>query len=110
MTCASYKQRLLLMNTGNDLGRFRVKQPVSPNIRVIYVPGPVAAGMNANLDIEVTATILGAFEDEMQVVTEKEIYRIPIHGGVCPFSLPLSLSLSLSLALSLSLPLSLFPR
>ncbi|EMP28179.1 Sperm-associated antigen 17 [Chelonia mydas] len=56
----TYAATVTLKNVGVDFIRFRVKQPPpSTGLRVIYTPGPVAAGLQAELEIEIYAMAIG---------------------------------------------------
>ncbi|CAM5077963.1 unnamed protein product [Natator depressus] len=59
----TYAATVTLKNVGVDFIRFRVKQPPpSTGLRVIYTPGPVAAGLQAELEIEIYAMAIGVEE------------------------------------------------
>ncbi|CAM5080839.1 unnamed protein product [Eretmochelys imbricata] len=56
----TYTATVTLKNVGVDFIRFRVKQPPpSTGLRVIYTPGPVAAGLQVELEIEIYAMAIG---------------------------------------------------
>jgi len=78
-----YQLRLTLMNAGIDSSRFQVRKPKSVEVR--YKTGMVAAGMSIVLQVIFSAnvSVIGRdFEDEIQIVTENEIFRIPITASV----------------------------
>ncbi|KAK6325687.1 hypothetical protein J4Q44_G00050290 [Coregonus suidteri] len=66
----TYSVPVLMKNVGFHTCRFSVKQP-SPGtgIRVIYTPGPVAAGMKTELQVELYALAIGLEEP-----AEGEVY------------------------------------
>ncbi|XP_064412779.1 sperm-associated antigen 17 [Latimeria chalumnae] len=77
----TYSVLVKVKNVGVDLCRFRVKQPPACiGLRVLYRPGPVAAGMNVVLEIELYAMAIGlkgsegaghiAYDIEIQAETE----------------------------------------
>jgi hypothetical protein len=76
-----YKCQLTVKNRGLQTGRFRIGRRGAPTktmvpgcdsmyhqMRVIYHPGPLAAGMKRKLDVEVVAS--------------EQILRIPIYGQI----------------------------
>eukprot|EP00960_Hanusia_phi_P021709 643209-Hanusia_phi.AAC.1 len=48
-------------------------QTESRNVRVVYNPGAVAAGMSVVMEIEINAEEQGRVVDEIVVETEKEV-------------------------------------
>jgi len=78
----TYRYKIHLLNAGNDIARFRVKPPSSAFLRVVYQPGPLAAGMSCPLEVEMTAKEPGDLVDSFDVVTENEVFSIPISAIV----------------------------
>ncbi|KAL1021782.1 hypothetical protein UPYG_G00017870 [Umbra pygmaea] len=89
---STYRVTVLLKNVGIDTCRFSVKQP-SPGtgIRVIYRPGPVAAGMKTELQVELYAMAIGLEEPaegeayishHIPIKTESEILYLPISANI----------------------------
>ena len=68
--------------------RFTIKQPKNAFIHVSNeTSGPIAQGMHATLKIEI-ATLdpkaAGKVQDEFQLVTKAEIFKIPVFARVLP--------------------------
>ncbi|XP_074839689.1 sperm-associated antigen 17 [Carettochelys insculpta] len=87
----TYAATVMLKNVGVDFIRFRVKQPPpSTGLRVIYRPGPVAAGLQAELEIEIYAMAIGAEGPEgcgeishrIEILTERETLFLPVEATV----------------------------
>jgi len=77
-----YRFKLVLSNIGVELARYRIRQTESRNVRVVYNPGAVAAGMSVVMEIEINAEEQGRVVDEIVVETEKEVFTIPISAIV----------------------------
>jgi hypothetical protein len=95
-----YKCQLTVKNRGLQTGRFRIGRRGAPTktmvpgcdsmyhqMRVIYHPGPLAAGMKRKLEVEIAALSVenGAnveFDDYVEVVASEQILRIPIYGQI----------------------------
>ncbi|XP_066563697.1 sperm-associated antigen 17 [Amia ocellicauda] len=87
----TYSVTVALKNVGIDSCRFSVIQPPpSTGLRVIYTPGPVAAGMKTDLLIELYAMAIGLEETEgaghiahhIPIQTEMEILYLPVTATV----------------------------
>lgn len=87
----TYTFTVLLKNTGVDTCRFKIKQPPpATGIRIVYKPGPVAAGMKTEIDVEIYAiavgvegeTGVGSIRHELEIVTESDIIFLPITATV----------------------------
>ncbi|XP_042708063.2 sperm-associated antigen 17 isoform X3 [Chrysemys picta bellii] len=87
----TYAVTVTLKNVGVDFIRFRVKQPPpSTGLRVIYTPGPVAAGLQAELEIEIYAMAIGVEGTEgsgeishrIEILTERETLFLPVEATV----------------------------
>ncbi|KAM6310118.1 LOW QUALITY PROTEIN: sperm-associated antigen 17 [Aegotheles albertisi] len=89
----TYATTVILKNVGVNFSRFRVKQPPPhTGLRVMYTPGPVAAGLQVELEIEVFAMLLGGedtgdpeeISHDIEILTETETLLLPGHprGGV----------------------------
>ncbi|XP_052809835.1 sperm-associated antigen 17-like isoform X5 [Mya arenaria] len=87
----TYAHMVMLKNTGVDTCRFKIKQPPpATGIRIIYKPGPVAAGMKVEVDVEIYAiavgaegeTGVGAIRHELEIVTETDVLFLPITATV----------------------------
>ncbi|XP_067402065.1 sperm-associated antigen 17 [Emydura macquarii macquarii] len=87
----TYASTVILKNVGVDFIRFRVKQPPpSTGLRVIYTPGPVAAGLQAELEIEIYAMAIGVEGTEgsgkiahrIEILTETETLFLPVEAIV----------------------------
>ncbi|XP_029603285.1 sperm-associated antigen 17-like [Salmo trutta] len=90
----TYSVPVLMKNVGFHTCRFSVKQP-SPGtgIRVIYTPGPVAAGMKTELQVELYAMTIGLEESaegevyishHIHIKTETEIFYLPVLATILP--------------------------
>ncbi|XP_070598085.1 sperm-associated antigen 17 isoform X4 [Erythrolamprus reginae] len=86
----TYSTTVILKNVGMDFCRFRVKQPPpSTGLRVNYTPGPIAAGLQTALEIEIFAMAIGV-EDEgldkishqIEIQTETETLFLPVEATV----------------------------
>ncbi|XP_035307203.1 sperm-associated antigen 17 [Cricetulus griseus] len=87
----TYATTVKLKNVGVNFCRFRVKQPSpSTGLKVTYKPGPVAAGLHAELKIELFAM---ALEDDgtkglahishnIEIMTEHDILFLPVEAIV----------------------------
>ncbi len=82
----AYETELVCKNEDVMPQRFTVRQPTSPFIRVFNQnPGPVAQGMQAVLRIEIRADkSLNKVQDEFQLLTKSEVYKIAIFAHVLP--------------------------
>ncbi|XP_032629511.1 sperm-associated antigen 17 isoform X1 [Chelonoidis abingdonii] len=87
----TYATTATLKNVGVDFIRFRVKQPPpSTGLRVIYTPGPVAAGLQAELEIEIYAMAIGVegaegsgeISHRIEILTERETLFLPVEATV----------------------------
>lgn len=87
----TYSYTARLKNTGIDTCRFKVKQPPpGTGLRVHYLPGPVAAGMDTLLHVECYAIAVGVEGDsgvgtinhQLEIVTETETLYLPISAIV----------------------------
>jgi len=75
-----YMLRLTLMNGGIDASRFQVRKPKGVEVR--YKTGMVAAGMSVVLQVVFGRDAVGAVEEQIQIVTENEVFRIPLLATV----------------------------
>ncbi|XP_067675915.1 sperm-associated antigen 17-like [Haliotis asinina] len=87
----TYSFTVYLKNTGVDSCRFKLQQPPpATGLRVIYKPGPVAAGMKAELTLELYAIAVGVegesgvgiVSHDLIIVTETDVLRLPIRATV----------------------------
>ncbi|XP_076445026.1 sperm-associated antigen 17-like isoform X2 [Babylonia areolata] len=88
---STYAFLLQLKNTGVDSCRFKVRQPPpATGLRVIYKPGPVAAGMKVDLRLELYAIAVGVEGESgvgtvshcLEIVTQTDILRVPVQATV----------------------------
>merc|ERR1711991_1312702 len=74
---------------GVESARFRVKQPSTDGLRVVFKPGPVAPGMLARLEVEFAlpgdTSLLGEVLDEVVITTEADVFHVPISARVVTF-------------------------
>ncbi|XP_051464972.1 sperm-associated antigen 17 [Apus apus] len=87
----TYAATVILKNAGVNFSRFRVKQPPShTGLRVTYAAGPVAAGLQVELEIEIFAMIIGSHDahglkeisHDIEIVTETETLLLPVRATV----------------------------
>ncbi|KAJ7321774.1 Sperm-associated antigen 17 [Desmophyllum pertusum] len=87
----TYIYSVLLKNVGIDSCRYKIKQPPpSTGLRVLYQPGPVAAGMNTVLDVEIFAVAVGVVGESgsghvghhVEIVTETDILYLPVTANI----------------------------
>lgn len=83
----TYRYAVMLRNTGVDTCRFKVRQPPpATGLRVIYKPGPIAAGMCVELALELYAIAngvegesgVGSLGHVLEIITETDILELPI--------------------------------
>lgn len=83
-----YRMKLLLLNIGTELSRFRLRQPKASNVSVLYSPAAVAAGMSVMLEVEISTTALGRIRDELQVRIRAQTFpclnNCALFSRVCP--------------------------
>lgn len=86
-----YAFSVFLKNTGVDSCRYKLRQPPpATGLRIVYKPGPIAAGMKAELEIELYAIAVGVEGDsgvgsishDLEIVTETDILFLPISATV----------------------------
>ncbi|XP_043927420.1 sperm-associated antigen 17 [Protopterus annectens] len=87
----TYATNVSMQNVGIDSCRFQVKQPPpSTGLRVNYTPGPVAAGMKTDLEIELYSIAsglegpegVGCIAHHIEIVTEVETLLLPVTATV----------------------------
>ncbi|XP_074237292.1 sperm-associated antigen 17 isoform X5 [Saimiri boliviensis] len=87
----TYATVVKLKNVGVDFCRFKVKQPPpSTGLKVTYKPGPVAAGLHTELNIELFAMAVGEdgakgsayISHNIEIMTEHEILFLPVEATV----------------------------
>lgn len=74
-----------LANVSTAAARFTVSRPELP-LRVIYKPGPVAAGMEAVVTVEFVAEKPGDFVGEVVVKSELNVLTLTVSAKVVPAS------------------------
>ncbi|KAF3813248.1 hypothetical protein GH733_018412 [Mirounga leonina] len=81
-----YATTVKLKNVGVDFCRFRVKQPPpSTGLKVTYKPGPVAAGLQTELKVELFAMAVGGdgakgsthISHNIEIMTEHDVLFLP---------------------------------
>uniref|UniRef100_A0A452EMN2 Sperm associated antigen 17 n=1 Tax=Capra hircus TaxID=9925 RepID=A0A452EMN2_CAPHI len=91
----TYATTVKLKNVGVDFCRFRVKQPPpSTGLKVTYKPGPVAAGLQADLRVELFAMAVGEdgtkglahISHNIEIMTEHDVLFLPVESlmGILP--------------------------
>eukprot|EP00455_Lapot_gusevi_P053131 TRINITY_DN8223_c0_g1_i3.p1 TRINITY_DN8223_c0_g1~~TRINITY_DN8223_c0_g1_i3.p1 ORF type:complete len:705 (-),score=191.71 TRINITY_DN8223_c0_g1_i3:105-2219(-) len=80
----TYRLAVQLTNVGAEKARFTIDSvpPAAMNVRVLYRPGPVAAGMAVRLEIELYAGELGDWRQDLVIRTERDTFRLPMSASV----------------------------
>ncbi|KFV69590.1 Sperm-associated antigen 17, partial [Dryobates pubescens] len=87
----TYAATVILKNVGVNFLRFRVKQPPPhTGLRVVYTPGPVVAGLQVELEIEIFARVIGGgntagLEDvshDIEILTETATLFLPVRANI----------------------------
>ncbi|XP_009458821.1 PREDICTED: sperm-associated antigen 17 [Nipponia nippon] len=87
----TYAATVILKNVGVNFSRFRVKQPPPhTGLRVTYAPGPVAAGLQVELEIEIFAVVIGGedtggleeISHDIEILTETETLLLPVRANI----------------------------
>ncbi|NXV76819.1 SPG17 protein, partial [Atlantisia rogersi] len=87
----TYTAAVILKNVGVNFSRFRVKQPPPhTGLRVMYAPGPVAAGLQVELEIEIFAMVIGGedtggieeISHNIEILTETETLLLPVRANI----------------------------
>ncbi|KAG5215149.1 hypothetical protein JEQ12_000725 [Ovis aries] len=87
----TYATTVKLKNVGVDFCRFRVKQPPpSTGLKVTYKPGPVAAGLQADLRVELFAMAVGEdgtkglahISHNIEIMTEHDVLFLPVEANI----------------------------
>ncbi|KAM6144590.1 sperm-associated antigen 17 [Phoenicopterus ruber ruber] len=87
----TYAATVILKNVGVNFSRFRVKQPPPhTGLRVMYRPGPVAAGLQVELEIEIFAMVIGGedtgglkeISHDIEILTETETLLLPVRANI----------------------------
>ncbi|XP_075705223.1 sperm-associated antigen 17 [Rhinoderma darwinii] len=87
----TYSTSVTIKNIGVDFCRFCVKQPPpGTGLRVLYAPGPVAAGLQTRLDVEIFAMAAGLEGPEgaaecshcIEIQTEVETLYLPVTANI----------------------------
>uniref|UniRef100_A0A3B3QX36 Uncharacterized protein n=1 Tax=Paramormyrops kingsleyae TaxID=1676925 RepID=A0A3B3QX36_9TELE len=86
---ATYSVPVIMRNVGLDSCRFSVKQvPPSTGLRVTYQPGPVAAGMKTDLQVQLFAQEPqdpdkeAHLSHQIEILTETEILYLPVTANI----------------------------
>ncbi|NWX86561.1 SPG17 protein, partial [Nothoprocta pentlandii] len=87
----TYTATVILKNVGVNFSRFWVKPPPPhTGLRVIYKPGPVAAGLQVELEIEIFAMANGREDTDgleevshhIEILTEAETLLLPVRANI----------------------------
>uniref|UniRef100_A0A670JY75 Sperm associated antigen 17 n=1 Tax=Podarcis muralis TaxID=64176 RepID=A0A670JY75_PODMU len=87
----TYKTIVVLKNIGMNFCRFRVKQPPPrTGLRVCYTPGPVASGLQTELEVDIYAMAIGVEGSEgagevshrIEIYTETETLFLPVEANI----------------------------
>ncbi|XP_078322362.1 sperm-associated antigen 17-like isoform X1 [Crassostrea virginica] len=91
----TYCYTVYLKNTGVDSCRFRIKQPPpATGLRIVYNPGPIAAGMRLELNVELYAIAVGvegemgvgSVRHDLEIVTQTDVLFLPISANILSVS------------------------
>ncbi|XP_054988126.1 sperm-associated antigen 17 [Sorex araneus] len=91
----TYVTIVKLKNVGVDFCRFKVKQPPpSTGLKVTYKPGPVAAGLQTELKVELFAMAIGEevidgalhLSYNIEITTEHNVLLLPVEATILPSS------------------------
>jgi len=83
----SYSFPVTMKNVGMDSCRFKIKQPPpSTGLKVVFKPGPVAAGMSIVFQVDIFAVAVGVeglsgigqVSHHIEIVTETDILYLPV--------------------------------
>lgn len=77
-----FRHKLVITNVSVEKARYRVRQPKSDLVSVVYTPGGVAAGMSVVIEVEIYAEFPVEIDEELRVETEAEQFLIPIRASV----------------------------
>jgi len=75
-----YGSAVTIMNGGIDSSRFAVKKPKTCDVK--YKTGMVAPGMSVRMQVYFCSAEPGEVQQELQITTESDIFRIPIRANV----------------------------
>uniref|UniRef100_A0A8B9E807 Sperm associated antigen 17 n=1 Tax=Anser cygnoides TaxID=8845 RepID=A0A8B9E807_ANSCY len=87
----TYATTVILKNVGINFSRFRVKQPPPhTGLSVMYTPGPVAAGLQVELEIEIFAMVIAGegtdgreeVSHDIEILTETETILLPVRANI----------------------------
>ncbi|KAM4904596.1 sperm-associated antigen 17 [Sylvia borin] len=87
----TYATTVIMKNVGVNFSRFRVKQPPPhTGLTVMYTPGPVAAGLQVELEIEIFAMLIGGNDTggleevshDIEILTETETLLLPVKANI----------------------------
>ncbi|NXU86312.1 SPG17 protein, partial [Xiphorhynchus elegans] len=87
----TYATTVIMKNIGVNFSRFRVKQPPPhTGLRVMYTPGPVAAGLQVELEIEIFAMVIGGKDAggleevsyDIEILTETDTLLLPVKANI----------------------------
>ncbi|NWZ79701.1 SPG17 protein, partial [Poecile atricapillus] len=87
----TYTTTVIMKNVGVNFSRFRVKQPPPhTGLTVMYTPGPVAAGLQVELEIEIFAMLIGRKDTggleevshDIEILTETETLLLPVKANI----------------------------
>ncbi|KAM4714763.1 LOW QUALITY PROTEIN: sperm-associated antigen 17 [Anableps anableps] len=78
---------VLMKNVGVNLCRFRVKQPpTATGLRILYTPGPVPAGLQVKLQVQLLAmcdeTEPKNISQDITILTETDILYLPVTADI----------------------------
>ncbi|XP_067947410.1 sperm-associated antigen 17-like [Watersipora subatra] len=87
----TYSFTVAIKNVGIDSCRYKIRPPPpSTGLRLVFVPGPIAAGMKAELKLELYAIAIGVIGDsgtgflshDLEICTETDLIYLPVRANV----------------------------
>lgn len=77
-----YTMTCKVQNMGDQLARFRIRQPDHDLVRILYQPTPLAPGVSQLLQVQITALRVDALETQFHVVDNTFIYILKVFARV----------------------------
>lgn len=78
----TYRFSFSIQNIGYSISRYRINPPKNPCFWCISNDNKVSPGMSNIIDLELLAVEEGEINENLEIVTECEVYNIPITGLV----------------------------
>ena len=77
-----YTMTCKVQNMGDQLARFRIRQPDHDMVRILYQPTPLAPGVSQMLQVQITGLRVDALETQFHVVDNTFIYILKVFARV----------------------------